>query len=117
MDNCLFCRIARHELDSGIVFENDDVICFKDIHPVAPVHVLLMPKKHFEDIITMASSGEEGKKAMNAVLAAIPEIAVLCGVAEDGFRIINNSGVNGGQTVPHVHFHLIGGKKLGAKLF
>lgn len=116
MDNCLFCRIARHEIESGIVFENDDVICIKDIHPVAPVHVLIMPKKHFDDIIKMASSGEEGEKAMNAVLAAIPIIAKLSGVEEKGFRIINNNGINAGQTVPHVHFHLIGGKKLGAKI-
>lgn len=117
MDNCLFCKIIRHELNSNIVYEDDDVICFKDIHPVAPVHVLIMPKKHFDNIIEMANAKEAGEHALNALLAVIPEIAVLCGVDKDGFRLINNNGVNGGQSISHVHFHLIGGRKLGVKIF
>lgn len=117
MDNCIFCKIAKHEIESDIVFENDDLICFKDIHPVAPVHVLIMPKKHFDDIIQMAKANEDGRIAMDAILAAIPVIASICGVEKNGFRLINNNGTDGGQTIPHVHFHMIGGREFGAKIF
>ena len=116
MENCLFCRIANHEIQSDIVYENDEVICFRDIHPAAPTHVLIMPKKHFKDILALSHAKENGAAAMNAVLAAIPNVASICGVAEDGFRIINNCGVNGGQSIAHVHFHLIGGRRMGEKI-
>jgi len=116
MENCLFCKIANHEIKSSVVYENDDVICFHDIHPAAPIHVLIVPKRHFKDILSLSEAKSEGEDTMNAVLAAIPHVASACGVAEDGFRVINNCGVNGGQSIAHVHFHLIGGKKMGEKI-
>ncbi len=116
MEHCLFCKIAGHEIDSKVVYENDDVICFNDIHPAAPVHVLIVPKKHYDDIKALSKGGAEGAAVMNAVLAAVPVVASRCGVSEDGFRLINNCGVNGGQSIPHVHFHLVGGRKLGEKV-
>jgi len=111
---CIFCMIANKEIPSTIVYENDDVICFKDVKPITPVHILIMPKKHFDDILDLSAS-EEGQKAMTAVLKAISEVARITGV-ESGFRLINNCRAEGGQTVMHAHFHLIGGIKLGEKM-
>lgn len=116
MENCLFCKIANHEIKSDVVYENDEVICFRDIHPAAPTHVLIVPKNHYTDILALSKAKTAGTDTMNAVLAAIPHVATICGVAEDGFRVINNCGVNGGQSIAHVHFHLIGGKKMGEKI-
>ncbi len=115
-DDCLFCKIANHEIKSSVVYENEDVICFHDIHPAAPVHVLVVPKVHSDSILTLSADSENGGKVMTSVLLAIPKVASICKVAEDGFRVINNCGVNGGQSIAHVHFHLIGGMKLGEKL-
>jgi len=106
--------IANKEIPSAIVYENDEVICFKDVKPITPVHILIMPKRHFNDILDLSSS-EDGQKAMTAVLKAIAEVAGITGV-ESGFRLINNCRAEGGQTVMHVHFHLIGGIKLGEKM-
>lgn len=114
--DCLFCKIAKHEIPSKIIYENEDLICFYDIHPVAPVHVLIVPKEHFTDIVELSDAGESGNLVMLAVLKAIPHITSICNIKEEGFRLINNCGLNGGQTIMHLHFHLIGGKKLGEKL-
>jgi histidine triad (HIT) family protein len=111
---CIFCKIANKEIPSTIVYENDDVICFDDIHPSAPVHVLIVPKRHFDDIIDLSQS-EDGAKSYKAILDAIPVIADIKGTRQ-GFRVINNCGEDGGQTVMHVHFHLLGGKKLNEKI-
>lgn len=111
---CLFCKIANKEIPSTIVYENDDVICFNDIHPSAPVHVLIVPKKHFDSIMDLADSNE-GKEAFQKVLLAVSEVARITGT-EGGFRLINNCGEDGGQTVMHVHFHLLGGTKLSEKI-
>jgi histidine triad (HIT) family protein len=112
--SCVFCVIAQKEIPSSIVYENEDVICFNDLKPITPVHVLIVPKKHFDDILDLSAT-EEGQKVMSAVLRAIPEVVRITGV-ESGFRLINNCREDGGQTVMHVHFHLIGGIKLGAKM-
>ena len=111
---CVFCKIIAKEIPAKIVFENDDVICIHDLHPVTPVHVLIIPKKHFEDIKELSLS-KEGEKAMIDVLRAVPEI---CREMEldQGFRVINNCGEYGGQTISHVHFHVLGGRKLGEKM-
>jgi len=116
MESCLFCKIANHEIKCSVVYENDDVICFNDIHPAAPVHVLIVPKTHFADILALANAKEAGFDTMNAILLAIPHVAEICGVEKDGFRLINNCGINGGQSIAHVHFHLIGGISLGEKI-
>lgn len=112
--SCIFCMIANKEIPSTIVYENEEIICFQDLKPVAPVHVLIVPKTHFDNILDMAAS-EQGAATMQAVLKAVPEIARICQV-DSGFRLINNCGEDGGQSVMHVHFHLIGGYKLGEKI-
>lgn len=111
---CLFCDIIEGKIPSTKVYESEFVYCFDDIKPVAPVHTLVVPKKHFDDIRDMANS-EEGAKYMGEVIKAIDEVAKIKGL-ETGFRVINNCGADGGQTVMHVHYHVIGGIKLTEKM-
>ena len=111
---CLFCDIVEGKIPSTKVYENDKVLCFNDINPAAPVHVLVVPKKHFDNILDMASS-DEGKEYLGYVAEAIAEVAKIKGVS-DAYRTINNCGEGAGQTVMHVHFHVIGGVELTEKL-
>ncbi|HOO61834.1 MAG TPA: HIT domain-containing protein [Bacillota bacterium] len=111
---CVFCEIINGNIPSQVVYENEDVKCIKDIKPAAPVHVLIIPKKHFDDILDLGSS-EEGIQTANAVLKAIPEVMKATHI-EEGFRVINNCKEYGGQTVMHVHFHILGGTKLDEKV-
>ncbi len=116
MADCIFCRIAAHEIPGNIVYENDNVICFRDIHPAAPVHVLIVPKEHYTDILELNSDKVAAASVMSVVMDAVAKVAEAEGVDKDGFRLINNCGLNGGQTIPHLHFHLLGGVKLKEKL-
>ncbi|HAW15899.1 MAG: histidine triad nucleotide-binding protein [Clostridiales bacterium] len=111
---CLFCDIIEGKIPSTKVYEDDMTYCFNDINPVAPTHVLVVPKKHFDDIRDMAKS-EEGEKYMYAVIKAIDKVAEINGL-DSGFRVINNCGKDGGQTVLHAHYHVIGGVKLTEKM-
>ena len=109
MDNCIFCKIANHEIPSDIVYEDDKIIAFKDLNPIAPVHVLIIPKEH----ISSAMEITNGNASVIAyIFNKVSEIADKLGIAESGFRVINNCGKDGGQTVFHLHFHLLGGKEL-----
>ena len=110
MDDCIFCKIANKEIPSDIVYEDDMVIAFNDLNPVAPVHILVVPKKHMTDILNVE---KEDMKYIEAVVEAIQKITKEKGIAESGFRVVNNCGEDGGQTVKHIHFHIIGGEKLG----
>lgn len=109
MDNCIFCKIANHEIPSDIVFEDDKIIAFKDLNPIAPVHVLIIPKEH---IASAMEINEENSGVIAHIFNCASEIAEKLGVAENGFRLVNNCGKDGGQTVFHLHFHLLGGKEL-----
>ena len=113
MSECLFCRIIEGEIPSTKVYENEYVYAFEDINPVAPVHVLIVPKKHIDSVMDLT---EEDAEYINEIFKAVKEIARIKDVADDGFRLINNCGEHGGQTVYHLHFHMIGGKKLGERL-
>lgn len=113
MENCIFCRIINKEIPSTVVYEDDKVLAFNDINPVAPVHVLIVPKKHIPSVKDI-KPGEEGY--LTDIHMAAVKIAQKLGIDEKGFRLINNCGKDGGQTVFHLHYHLIGGKDLGAKL-
>ena len=101
MCDCIFCKIANHEIPSTVVYEDDQVIAFDDLNPQAPVHTLVIPKKHYSDIADNVPA-----ETMGAMAHAIQEVAKAKGL-EDGFRVISNKGVNAGQTVMHVHMHLI----------
>jgi len=107
---CLFCDIIEGKIPSTKVYENDKVLCFNDINPAAPVHVLVIPKKHYDDIRDIANAAD-GAEYLSAVSKAIDEVAKIKGL-DSGFRVINNCGEDGGQTVKHVHFHVVGGVKL-----
>ena len=112
MNDCLFCKIIAGEIPSTKVYEDDKVFAFRDINPQAPVHVLVLPKEHMDsaNAITAENVGN-----VAAVFEAIPKIAAAEGLT-DGYRVINNCGAAAGQTVMHIHFHLIGGRKLGEKI-
>jgi len=109
MENCLFCKIAKKEIESEIVYENEYVVAFKDIHPIAPVHVLVIPKIHIDSLNEVSY---DNMKYIDECMFAIKEVAKICNVFNDGYRVVSNIGENGGQVVKHLHFHVIGGKKL-----
>lgn len=108
MGNCLFCRIAAGEIPARVVYQDDAVFAFHDINPQAPVHVLIIPRLHIggADEVTADNSA-----AVASVFAAIPRIAATLGLS-NGYRVITNCGEDGCQSVRHLHFHLLGGKKL-----
>lgn len=107
--DCLFCKISQKEISADIVFENEEVVAFKDIQPQAPVHILVIPKKHISSINEI--SEEDGPLIGHLVLIA-KKLAKEQGVDEDGYRLIMNCNQHGGQTVFHVHLHLLGGRQL-----
>ncbi|MFC1855421.1 histidine triad nucleotide-binding protein [Thermodesulfobacteriota bacterium] len=108
--SCIFCKIVSGEISSEILYEDDEVIAFNDINPQAPVHVLLVSKKHIPNLSSIDDSDD---KLANSMLAAAKKIAEMNNIAESGFRYIINCNEDGGQEVPHLHAHVIGGKKLG----
>lgn len=107
MNECIFCKIANKEINSNIVYENENVIAFKDLNPKAKIHILIIPKKHCETILDI-----DDEKIQKDLFLAIKEIAKKYNIDEKGFRIINNCKEDGGQEVMHMHFHLLGGEKL-----
>lgn len=108
--DCIFCRIIAGELPSNRVYEDDAVIAFRDIHPQAPVHVLVVPREH---VASLSDLGEEHRELAGRLLGAVPEVARAAGGVENGYRLIVNNGRDGGQTVPHLHLHILGGRTLG----
>ena len=104
---CLFCRIAAKELPTKLLLDDPEVVAFADIRPQAPVHVLVIPRRHVSGIAHLDDAALGGK-----LLAAAARLAETLGLAE-GFRIVTNQGEDGGQTVFHLHFHLLGGRRLG----
>lgn len=110
---CLFCKIIKREFGSDVVYENDFVLAFKDIHPVAPVHILIVPKVH---ISNSNEIDDENANYIAEVWKAIKEVAKITGIKETGYRVICNCGDDGAQVIHHIHYHLLGGKHLGPKL-
>lgn len=111
--DCIFCKIINKEIASEIVYEDNDVLAFKDISPVAPVHILVIPKKHISSVTELEENDEI---LIGKIYSAINKIAKEQGISDKGFRVIVNCGEDGGQVVKHIHFHLVGGKKLGEKI-
>ena len=112
MEDCIFCKIIAGEIPSAKVYEDDYVYAFRDINPQAPVHVLIVTKKH---ISCADEINEENSAYVAKVFEAVGKIAAAEGLT-NGYRVINNCREDGGQTVMHLHFHLLGGKKLGENL-
>ncbi len=109
MSTCIFCGIVAGNIPAEKVYEDDQVLAFKDINPVAPVHILVIPKKH---ISSAAAVKAEDTSLMGHLFTVIPQVAEQLKVSEKGFRIVNNCGSDGQQTVDHIHFHLLGGRQL-----
>ena len=109
MTDCLFCKIRDGEIPCHKVYEDDDVIAFKDVNPQAPTHVLVVPRKH---IATINDLEEDDGNIIGAMMMAAKEIAAAEGIAEDGYRLVLNCNAKAGQTVFHIHLHLLGGRAL-----
>lgn len=107
---CIFCKIAAGEIPANKVYEDEHVLAFHDLEPQAPVHVLIIPKKHYDSILAV----EDGADApLNHMASAAKAVARELGIAEGGFRLVINTGKDGGQTVQHLHMHLMGGREFG----
>lgn len=109
MDNCVFCSIIEGKIPSQKVYEDDKILCFKDINPEAPIHLIIIPKKHIESINDLENKDVE---LIGHIFLKVKQIAKELKIDESGYRIVNNCGKDGGQTVPHIHFHLLGGRSL-----
>ena len=103
--DCLFCRIAAGEIPANVVYSDDEVMAFRDIAPRAPIHVLVIPRRHFVSVMDLR---EEDTPLLGRMFAVIREVARQDGIAESGFRVVSNAGRDGGQTVDHLHFHVFG---------
>lgn len=110
MENCVFCKIIKKEIPSEIVYEDDLVIAFKDINPKAPIHILIIPKKHIE---TVDHLNPKDEKLVGTMVYTAQKIARKLAVAQKGYRLVFNVKSHGGQIVEHIHLHLLGGQKLG----
>ncbi|WP_437967539.1 histidine triad nucleotide-binding protein [Sorangium sp. So ce260] len=106
---CIFCKIANKEIPSKVVLEDEHVIAFHDVNPQAPTHVLVIPKRHIAGI---AQAAPEDEAVLGRLLLAARRVAELTGIAESGFRTVVNSGANAGQTVFHIHVHVMGGRPM-----
>jgi histidine triad (HIT) family protein len=112
-EECIFCKIIAGEVPSNIVYQDEDFLAFRDILPKAPIHVLIIPKTH----ITSAAELTEGQQNLIGRLIIIAKnLAEKEGIAKKGYRLVINCGSEGGQVVPHLHLHLIGGRQMDAKL-
>ncbi|WP_338623389.1 histidine triad nucleotide-binding protein [Selenomonas sp. TAMA-11512] len=110
MTDCIFCKIASGEIPSTKVYEDDLVLAFRDLEPQAPEHILIIPKVHRKSLLDLRA--EDRNLAAHIYVDVIPAIAKDLGLAEKGFRVVTNTGAEGGQTVGHLHFHLLGGRSM-----
>lgn len=109
MEDCVFCKIIKGEIPSKKVYEDDEILAFYDINPIAKVHVLVIPKMHIKSLQELK---EENKDLLFHLFEKINEVAKIVGVDKTGFRVVSNVGEDAGQAVKHLHFHIIGGEKL-----
>ena len=113
MEDCLFCKIIKGEIPCNKVYEDEEIFAFYDIHPAAPIHILVIPKKH---IPSLAHLEKEDEAIVGKIYGVINQIAEEKGFKQEGYRVIVNCGKNGGQEVMHLHFHILAGKQLGEKI-
>jgi histidine triad (HIT) family protein len=110
MENCLFCKIAAGEIPAKIVYQDQDIVAFEDINPQAPHHILLIPRQH---ITSMSELALEHGPILTKLFVTAQELAHTIGIDESGYRFLTNVGPDAGQSVFHLHFHLLGGRRLG----
>ena len=109
MSDCVFCKIGAGQIPSKVVLQDDDLLAFEDLHPQAPVHVLVIPKRH---IGALTDAGAAEQALLGRLLDAATRVARQKGIAESGYRVVANQGRNGGQTVFHLHLHVLGGRPM-----
>lgn len=109
MEDCLFCKIVKGEIPSKKVYEDDKVYAFHDINPEAPVHFLVIPKEHIQSANDLNDNNSD---IISHIFKVINKLAVELNISEKGYRIVNNCGEDGGQTVGHIHFHVLGGRNM-----
>ncbi len=107
--NCLFCKLANGEINSDIVYEDDDVIAFRDIHPQAPHHILVIPRQH---IATVNDANPDDAALIGKLILTAQQVANELGVAKNGYRLVMNCNAHGGQTVFHIHLHMLAGRPM-----
>jgi histidine triad (HIT) family protein len=110
---CIFCRIVAGELPSDILYQDDEIMAFRDINPLAPTHVLIIPKRH---IAFLSDLTDDEVSLIGRMVGVANKLARQEGVDEKGYRLVVSSGEEGGQVVPHLHMHLLGGRKLADRL-
>jgi len=110
MSDCIFCKIAAGEIPADVVYQDDDVIAFRDLNPQAPTHVLVIPRKH---IATLHDAEAEDAQLLGRLFLGAQQVAEASGIAESGYRTVVNCGAGAGQSVFHVHLHVLGGRALG----
>jgi len=110
MSDCIFCKLASGEIPTTVVYQDEEVFAFNDMSPQAPVHVLIIPKKH---IASVAELADTDAGLIGRMFTVARDIAVKLGIAENGYRLVVNTGNDGGQSVKHLHAHLLGGKAMG----
>ena len=113
MEGCIFCKIVDGSIPCSKVYEDDNVLAFDDIHPMAPVHVIVIPKQHIPTLLNIATPETY---IMNSLINAVQEVAKVKGIADKGFRVVINCNEDGGQVIFHLHLHVLGGMKLKDEL-
>jgi histidine triad (HIT) family protein len=108
-DSCIFCRIVSNQAKATIVYHDDQVTAFRDMHPVAPIHILIVPNKHIESVDTLEAQDEQ---VIGHIFTVARKLAIDEGIAQGGYRLVTNTGADSGQTVFHLHVHLIGGQRM-----
>ena len=106
-EECIFCKIAAGEIPVKPIYQDEQLIAFADINPAAPVHALVIPRKHLS---ALSAATAEDRQLLGHAMLTLPKIAEQLGLAADGFRVVLNNGKNGGQTVMHLHWHILGGR-------
>lgn len=109
MENCIFCKIVQKKIDAKVVYEDKEIIAFNDIHPIAPVHIVIIPKEHIASINDVT---DEKALLLGKMIVAAKDIAEKLGISSDGYKLLFRTGKHGGQEVDHIHLHLIGGAAL-----
>ena len=112
MEDCIFCKIIKGEIPSEKVYEDEDILAFKDINPAAPIHILVIPKKHVKSLLELE---DEDYELVGKIQKVINKLAHQLNIEEEGYRVIVNCGKDAGQEVMHLHYHLLAGRKLGSK--
>ena len=113
MEDCIFCKIIKGEIPSEKVYEDEEILAFKDINPAAPIHILVIPKKHIDSLLKLE---EQDYVLVGKIQKVINKLAKELNIEEEGFRVIVNCGKDAGQEVMHLHFHLLAGGKMGPKI-